>query len=76
MRDYDDLYKSKIGAAGWVKTISREAEEWLDGLVDHIKETGREPVWAAVHSRFAELFPDDNPKGTTTISSTVRRRLG
>lgn len=64
------------GSASWDSTISSEAAEWLDGLVEHIRERGNQPVWAAVHAKFAELFPKDAPKAANTIATTVRKRLG
>ena len=74
--DFADLYKTRNGQASWYHTLDAEPRQWLQELADYIDDKGREPTWAAVWERFAELFPEQAPKTPNTISATVRRLNG
>lgn len=76
MREFDSLYKSKNGTKNWFENITPEAQSWLEELAVFIGEKGHEPVWQAVHLRFGELFPDEQPKTADTITRTVRKLGG
>ena len=75
-RDFDSLYTAKPGTADWLTGRTPEATEWLQELADYINNKGREPVWATVHARFSELFPNETPKVASTVTAAVRKLCG
>lgn len=68
---YDTLYKTK-SRPGWLAGISKECRAWLEGLADHINQTGVEPVWERVSEMVAERFPNDAPNAKETLRTAVR----